>query len=422
LFRNRALTVKNPYYFMTMSVLYISYTGLLEPLGQSQVLQYVLGLAREHRMTLLTFEKPEALKDTLRLEDLQAQCNAAGVDWHRLNYHNKPNAPATVYDLLAGMRAGVRLARLAHIDVVHCRSYLAGLMGLAVKRATGARHVFDMRGFWPDERVDGGTWRKSSLKYKLFKRAERLLFLNTDHVVSLTRAGMREFQQFDYLQNHPLPVSVIPTCTNLQLFQPSQPGRNANAPPFILGYVGSVGSWYMFDKVAACVAIAMRKWPSSRFMVINKGGHAVVRTHLKTAGVDLTRVEIKSVPYDAVGQEIQKMDAAIFFYKPAWSKTATCPTRMGEFLACGKPCLSNAGVGDVKESLNASAAGIVIEDWAAPTLERALEDLKRLADDPDTPRRCRTTAEDRFSLQGGIKGYAAIYASLARPGQQERIA
>ena len=47
------------------SILYISYTGLLDPLGESQVLQYVRELACSHRMTLLTFEKAEALADAL---------------------------------------------------------------------------------------------------------------------------------------------------------------------------------------------------------------------------------------------------------------------------------------------------------------------------------------------------------------------
>ena len=40
-------------------VLYISYDGLLEPLGQSQVFQYLQKLAEEHQILLLTYEKPE---------------------------------------------------------------------------------------------------------------------------------------------------------------------------------------------------------------------------------------------------------------------------------------------------------------------------------------------------------------------------
>lgn len=400
---------------MSTRVLYISYTGLLDPLGQSQVLQYVLGLAREHRMTLLTFEKPAALADAARVAQVRAQCEAAGVRWHHLRYHNRPNLPATLYDLVCGIRLGVRLARECGAQVVHCRSYIAGLMGLAVKRATGAKYVFDMRGFWPDERVDGGIWRKTSLQYRVFKAVERRLFLGADHVVSLTRAGVREFERFDYLQGRVPPVSVIPTCTNLDLFRPVPPTAQ---PPggFTLGYIGSVGSWYMFEEVARVVRMLFDAQPDARFKVINKGGHDAIRQALGQAGVDLSRVDIKAVSYDQVGVEVGGMDAGIFFIKPAWSKRASCPTRMGEFLACGKPCLANGGVGDVEEDFVQTGTGVPINDWSDDTLRQALARLLELAALPGMADRCRQAAEDRFSLQGGVREYSAIYRRLSGQG------
>lgn len=393
-------------------VLYISYTGLLDPLGQSQVLQYVLGLAREHRMTLLTFEKPAALADAARVAEIRAQCEAAGVQWHHLRYHNRPNLPATLYDLANGIRVGIRLARACGAQVVHCRSYIAGLMGLAVKRATGAKYIFDMRGFWPDERVDGGIWSKTSLQYRVFKGVERRLFLGADHVVSLTRAGVREFEQFDYLRGRVPPVSVIPTCTNLDLFRPS-PESAAPAGGFTLGYIGSVGSWYMFEEVARVVRMLFDAQPSARFKVINKGGHDAIRQALQQAGVDLARVDIKAVTYDQVGVEVGRMDAGIFFIKPAWSKGASCPTRMGEFLACGKPCLANVGVGDVEEDFVQTGTGVPIRDWSDDTLRTALAQLLELTRQPGMAERCRQAAEDRFSLSGGVRSYSAIYRRLA---------
>lgn len=404
---------------VTTRVLYISYTGLLDPLGQSQVLQYVLGLAREHRMTLLTFEKPAALKDAQRVAELAAQCRAAGVDWHYLRYHNKPNLPATLYDLACGIRKGVQLARQTGAEVVHCRSYIAGLMGLAVKRATGARYIFDMRGFWPDERVDGGIWKKTSLQYRAFKAVERRLFLSASHVVSLTQAGVREFRQFDYLQAQQPPVTVIPTCTNLDLFALPAPSTTAKKG-LTLGYVGSVGSWYMFDDVARAVRLLMDTRPDARFLVINKGGHDAIRQYLEAAGVDLARVEIKAVPYDQVGQEVGRMDAGIFFIKAVWSKRASCPTRMGEFLACGKPCLANAGVGDVEEDLQQTGTGVAINEFSDATLRAALERLLQLTTEEGIEARCRKAAEERFSLPVGVNAYSAIYTRLGQASREPR--
>ncbi len=403
---------------MKTSVLYISYTGLLDPLGQSQVLQYVAGLASSHQMTLLTFEKREALRETVLVTDLKVQCRKAGVDWHHLNYHNSPNMPATLYDVMMGVRIGVRLAREANASVVHCRSYLASLMGLLIKRATGARHIFDMRGFWPDERVDGGIWQKDSFKYRIFKRLERALFQYTDHVVSLTHSGEAEIRQFDYLLECPPPISVIPTCTNLNIFKPSDLARQ-RVEEFTLGYVGSAGSWYMFDQVALVVKRLFSTSPGSRFLVINKGGHEFIRRKLLLADVDLNRVEIRAVPFHDVAEEISRMDAGIFFYQSDWSRCATCPTRLGEVLAMGKPCLANGGVGDVERVLGETRTGIVINDMQPETLNQALDQLIAICGEPGVSGRCRAAAADQFSLREGIESYTAIYASLASETQQK---
>lgn len=405
---------------MTINVLYISYTGLMDPLGQSQVLQYVLALGRAgHRMTVLSFEKPDALADNDRVAALRGLCEAANVGWYPRAWHNKPvGSLATLYDLIAGQRHAIRLAREVDADVVHCRSYIAGLMGLAVKRATGARYIFDMRGFWPDERVDGGIWSKSSLAYRVFKWVERRLFLGADHVVSLTRSGIQEFEAFDYLRGRVPASSVIPTCTNLEMFSlPLAGSTSAKEEGFTLGYVGSVGSWYLFEAVARAVARTFEMRSDARFLVITKGNHDYVRETLSKSGVDLSRVEIRGAAFDEVGAQIGRMDAGVFFIRPAWSKRASCPTRMGEFLACGKPCLTNAGVGDVAEDINETGTGIALppkglEGVVLDDLDNALTKLFEMAADPYMPQRCRAAAETRFSLSGGVAEYAAIYQML----------
>ncbi|WP_229381878.1 hypothetical protein [Spiribacter sp. 2438] len=48
-------------------VLYLTRNGLLEPLGQSQVMSYLRGLSRDHAITLVTFEKPEDMADSVAI-------------------------------------------------------------------------------------------------------------------------------------------------------------------------------------------------------------------------------------------------------------------------------------------------------------------------------------------------------------------
>ncbi|MHA6334520.1 glycosyltransferase [Qipengyuania sp. CAU 1752] len=396
------------------SVLYISYTGLLDPLGESQVLQYVASLASKHRMTLLTFEKSENTSNAAALARMERICAQAGVEWHRRVWHRKPPLPATAWDVFWGSTQAIDLARSVDARIVHCRSYVGSLIGLRVKRATGAKLIFDMRGFWADERADTGRWDREGAVYKSVKKIERTLFTEADYVVSLTRAGVREFEQFDYLANDPPPSSVIPTCTNLDLFRPD----GEKTGPFTLGYIGSVGGWYLFDQVAQAVARLQQRDPQARFLAVNKGGHDLIHQALERADADMSRCEITTCAYDEVGAMAARMHAGVFFIMPAWSKRASCPTRMGEFLGSGIPCLANGGVGDVEEDFTSSGTGVVMPTdpdgrVMMDSLDEAIDRLLALANDPTMLAKCRSTAEQLFSLSGGVAEYDRIYQLLA---------
>ena len=403
--------------FIMANTLYISYTGLMDPLGQSQVLQYVLGLSKEHKITVISFEKADNLNDKEKIGNLKMRLKGCGIEWRALSWTNRLSLLGKMLDIAKGAFIATKVARKSHVHIVHCRSYIASIMGLAVKARTGAAFIFDMLGFWPDERVDGGIWAKTGIAYRMFKAIEKQLFLNADHVVSLTSAGVREFSRFDYLENKVPPYTVIPTCTNLDLFSPADNSGSG----FTLGYIGSVGSWYMFDQVAFAVSRLFKMRSDARFLVVNKGGHSFIRDKLADAGVDLGSVDIVEAPFDKVGDFVSRMDAGIFFIKPAWSKRASCPTRMGEFLACGKPCLANVGVGDVKEDFEETKTGITIDfdehnDIKTEDLDASLRSLIALASDPGVSQRCRQAAVDRFSLDNGINKYNQIYQRLSNRG------
>lgn len=395
---------------MRSRVLYISYTGLLQPLGESQVLQYLLSLSGRHDITLVSYERPEDLANQASLKAMAERCSKAGLRWIRLRYHKAPSMPATLYDILAGTLVTFWIAMLGRIQIVHTRSYVPGVIGLLHKRLAGRRFVFDMRGFWPDERVDGGIWRPGSRAYRITKAIERRLLLAADVVVSLTRSGVREMERFPYLAGRKTRLEVIPTCTNMDTFRPLPPPPGER--PLTIGYVGSAGTWYMFPETAACLKLLFEMKPEARLLVINRTEHDYIRDTLVAAGMDLGRVEIRSARYDEVAGQIARMDATVFFIKPVFSKRASCPTKLGEFLACGKPVLSNSGVGDVAEFLASQNAGVSIDRFDETEYRAALGQLLALVEDPTTPDRCIRLAREEFSLESGVARYDAIYRSL----------
>ncbi len=397
-----------------MAVLFISYDGLLEPLGQSQVLEYVLGLSKTRQMILVSYEKRSDWGKNMDRERLRKVLDQAGIVWKPLRYHKRPTLLATAYDIFSGFLMSFFLTKKHKVSIVHARSYVPSVVALMLKKTTRIKYVFDMRGFWADERTDGGLWQKGSALYQISKWFEMKFFKRSDAIISLTHAAVPLINTlFEKKKN--TPIAVIRTCVNLEKFKEKTQEVN-QAGIFVLGYVGSVGLWYLFDETILSFKVLLKRRPEAKIVILNRGEHRLIEERLDFFGVPRASVEIKFVRHEEIPGEMARMDAAVFFIKPCFSKIASSPTKMGELLSCGVPCLSNAGVGDVREILEENRVGVALENFESESLEKGMERLLALSQEPGIQRRCRRVAEQMYALEGGIQALNAIYQKLEAGG------
>jgi glycosyltransferase involved in cell wall biosynthesis len=380
---------------------------MLEPLGQSQVLAYLERLAPSYCIHLISFEKKVDWGRQDERRAIAARIAEAGIFWHPLRYHKRPSAPATAFDIAAGAAKAVQIARRECISVVHARSYVAALMALAAKRFAGARLLFDIRGFWADERVDGGIWPREGRLYRTAKSTEQSLFLAADHVVALTHASAAEISRFSWLRPTP-PITVIPTCADLDLFsrRPRPPG------PFTLGHVGSLGTWYLLDETLAFFRSILHRIEDARLLVVNRGEHELVRARALAADISLDRLELTEATHREVPNLIARMSAGAALIKPVYSKIASAPTKLAEYLGCGIPCLGNAGVGDMESILEAYKVGVALPGFSRAQMEEGAERLLALTSNPGLSERCAAVARQLFSLEAGVDAYDAVWQRL----------
>ena len=66
------------------TVLYISYDEILDPLGHSQVFSYLKALSKDINYTLVTFEKPEKLKDMFL--NMKKEIDDLKINWVWFEY------------------------------------------------------------------------------------------------------------------------------------------------------------------------------------------------------------------------------------------------------------------------------------------------------------------------------------------------
>ena len=395
-------------------ILYISYDGMLEPLGQSQVLAYLKRLADGRRIHLISFEKAEDWANVLARERLASDITASGIVWHPLRYHKRPTALATAWDIACGIVLSMWLVVRHRLRIVHARSYVPSVIALFLKNVFRLKFVFDMRGLWADERVDCGLWSQGSSLYRAAKWLERHFLLTADQVVSLTQAAVDEMRKFPYLQDHMPRFEVITTCADLELFKLdiTEHEQPAHDRPFTLGYVGSAGVSYLFDETLQCFKILRKVVPDAQLHILNRGEHAYIRERLNYHQIDPTAVRLEMTSHTGVANAMCHMDAGIFFIKQAYSKMASAPTKLGEFLGCGVPCLGNTRVGDMATILEGERVGVALEDFSEASMQNAISRLLQLSREPDIDKRCRQVAQDYFSLETGVKRYNRIYLDL----------
>ena len=161
---------------MDKHILYLSYDGMTDPLGQSQVLPYIIGLTKEgYSFHLVSFEKPDRYLQNRKT--IEAICKENNIDWRPLKYTKRPPLLSTVWDVFKMKKVAKELHKKHSLSLIHCRSYISALIGLSFKRNYNVPFLFDMRGFWADERVDGGLWNLKNpifkIVYNFFKRKNK---------------------------------------------------------------------------------------------------------------------------------------------------------------------------------------------------------------------------------------------------------
>ncbi len=361
---------------------------MAEPLGRSQVLSYLFRLTDEFQITLVSFEKDAADESVLR-----AELERAGISWVPLAYHRRPPVLSTLLDVLAGRRAVRRLPNTYR--VAHVRSYVPALIALVSGRARWTSLLFDIRGFWADERVEGGIWPAGGLLYRIAKRCERWFFAQADAVVTLTRASVPEIRSL--VGGRPIPVEVIPTCVDLERFRPGEPAQDGPT----LVWVGSIGTWYRFDMVPA-LARAM----GLPLKVVTRQTDLAEQV---LAGRSATIVSRR--PEDVPG-ELHAGDIGLCLIKSSFSKVASAPTRFAEYLAAGMPVVVTRGVGDLESLVEEGGVGVALDGGDDRSLAVAAGQVKRMAQDPGVQARCREVARRHFDVDLGSRQYARLYDRL----------
>ena len=408
-----------------MRVLYLTYDGLTDPLGQSQILPYLLGLRKRlgerFEPAIISFEKPE--RYTQWGDALETGLASEGIKWYPQRFHRWPPLLAKVYDHWLFKQTAWNKAKVHSYDVYHARSYVAGWIAHQISERTGQPWIFDMRGFWVDERRENGLWPLSNPLYKrlyrLWKAREQVMLKSANEIVVLTEAAQKTLEEWGIPAHK---ITVIPCAADFNLYAlpPQERLRARQAirekfriPPeaVVFLYSGSVAPHYAPEDIVAILTSAYQVRKDVYLLMLTPHTPSSLLATLEYHGFPRSQYRATFAPRSEMPMYLAAADIGIATVKLTFSKTASSFTKLAEYLAADLPVIATA-IGDV-ETHAQQIPGIfpyrhLLEIPA--TVQRALNFLLNGKTEQEVP--LSVLSRPLLGLEMAVDRYQAIYERI----------
>jgi len=407
----------------TSNVLYVTYDGLTDPLGQSQIIPYLQGLTKYgYKIHILSCEKKNRYNEQKQL--ISDVLSKSDIAWHPIPYTRKPPVLSTLYDIWNLKSSARKLNNGYSFSIIHCRSYITAFVGLFLKQKAGTKFIFDMRGFWADERVEGGLWNIHNPVYRTiynyFKRKERSFLINADYVVTLTERAKTEISTHFNLKERRPEIEVIPCCADTEFFSKNNIDEKVkntlsgqlriNPNDLIISYSGSIGTWYMLDEMLDFFRQLSLVRENAKFLFITHDDPEKILDAARKKHIDTKKITITKASREQMPVLLSLSNIALFFIKPVYSKMASSPTKMGEIMSMGIPFITNSGVGDIDTFVERTGTGLLVRDFTNSSYNEVIGKIPMLFQ--LNPELIRSKAMAEYSLDQGINIYKKIYNQL----------
>lgn len=396
---------------------------MTDPLGQSQVIPYLSNLTKYgYTFTILSCDKPG--KYVANKEYVEKLIATFPIKWVSIPYHKNPPVLSALYDYFALKNAAKNLHSINHFDMVHTRPGLPTLVAIYLQKKIGIKFLNDIRGFWADERVDGGIWNLDNPIFKwiyiYFKKHENDCLVKADYTTCVTYKGRDVLHSNKNIPNQPIRIEVIPCSVDLDLFDVNKidlllkekfkTELKIQDTDFIISYLGSIGGWYLTDEMMRFCKTVSDKIPNAKFLFISPHSYDVIKKAAEKCGLTADKLIVKQGKRHEVPVLLSFSNYSLFFIKACYSKLSASPVKHGEIMAMGIPVITNSGVGDVAEIVTKYNAGYIINDFSDESFNGVIEKIKE--GNPFDKALIRAGAKDFYALENAVERYKKVYDKI----------
>jgi|TARA_B100001964_G_C14207304_1_gene588754 glycosyltransferase involved in cell wall biosynthesis len=329
-------------------VVYLTYDGLLDAIGQSQIVPYILELSEKVNFTIISLEKKEYINTRLHL-DMIEKFKSNKIRWLQFRYYKRNLVYLNIINiLLINIFCFYKLIFKKNKPIFHLRSYIPFFFIFFPLIFIKFKYIFDMRGFWPQEKIDRSKWKKNSFllnllfffEKKILSKAYKIICL-TNHSIKILLIKYPKIEEKKYI--------CIRTCVDTNIFYPLN--KKVNIKNMTLGYFGTTKGAYNLSKVLITYNNLLKFYKRIKLIIVTLDDPNKILDNIKNFNINSSNIEIYSANYLQMNYYLNNIDIGIFYLKENQSIKASFPTRIAEFLACNKPIICNNFNEDISEIL-----------------------------------------------------------------------
>ena len=390
-----------------MKCLYIAYDGLLDPLGQSQILPYIQSLvSRGHTFTIISFEKQDKSADSIIA--LEKHLINNGIRWERLTF--KKGKFQFVSRVISGVLAVWKNSLQYKYDVVHLR----GFMPAAIYKVSLLKtpFIYDIRAFI-GEWVDIGKINESSWLGRILIGLDRRSVEGASGLVVLDKSGELLLKKIYNIPS--IPLKVIRTCTDISLYySKDKKASTQNNGIFKFVFLGGALIPYRPDLALMFVSELIKHGLNCHVDFINERDHEQIYLAAKKVNFPIDKINVYKLDKSSIPTALLQFDCGLIFNNTSRWRRVSSPTKFGEYLAAGLHTVSLNGISVLEEFSESTSCVDLISEHdlyvGLPTdkLDRIVENIRT----PNRRDKCQELARREFSLEMAGNIYAELYSEI----------
>jgi glycosyltransferase involved in cell wall biosynthesis len=263
------------------------------------------------------------------------------------------------------LSAAIRGIFLARPDVVIATSpqLLVGLSGLIIATCKRVPFIFEVRDLWPESLEAVGVSGEHSVLFRVLKKIAGFLYKRATRIVVVTPAFKEHLERKWGVPEGK--ISVVVNGVDHNFFRP-QPSQKEIAHEFglegrfVVGYIGTIGNAHGIETLVEAAAMLQITNPRVYFLVVGEGAEKETLKQL----VSQKRLENVGIfpgqPRTRIPTIISSSDVCLVLLKESELFKTVIPTKMLEFMACGRAVVA-AVEGEAARLLTEANAGICIQ-------------------------------------------------------------